>query len=52
MPADGPANLAYVLRVYDAQGRFDETHPVILRRSADPSDAPALNAAYRQPGRG
>lgn len=52
MPADGPANLAYVLRVYDAQGRFDETHPVILRRSADPSDAPALNAAYRQTGEG
>jgi hypothetical protein len=52
MPAGGPADLAYVLRVYDARGRFDETHPVILRRTADPSDAPALNAAYRQPGEG
>jgi hypothetical protein len=52
MPAGGPADLAYVLRVYDAWGRFDETHPVILRRTADPSDAPALNAAYRQLGEG
>lgn len=52
MPSDGPGDLAYLLRVYDARGRFDETHPVILRRTADPSDAPGLNAAYRQPGEG
>ena len=52
MPSGGPADLAYMLRVYDARGRFDETHPVILRRTANPTDAPGLSAAYRQPGEG
>ncbi len=32
MPADGPDELGYVLRVYDANGRFDETIPASLRR--------------------
>jgi len=32
MPADGSGNFAYVLRVYDASGRFDETNPVVLSR--------------------
>ncbi len=33
-PADGPAELHYVLRVYDDEGRFDETQPLSLSRSA------------------
>ncbi len=33
MPADGPSDLAYVLRVYDASGRYDETNPLALVRS-------------------
>ncbi len=33
MPADGPASLEYVLRVYDADGRYDETAPLSLTRS-------------------
>lgn len=33
MPGDGPADLAYVLRTYDEQGRFDETQPLALMRS-------------------
>ncbi|MBX3531299.1 MAG: TonB-dependent receptor [Rhizobiaceae bacterium] len=34
MPADGPADYAYVLRVADAKGRFDETTPLSLSRTA------------------
>jgi hypothetical protein len=33
MPADGPKSMEYVLRVYDADGRFDETRPLPLKRS-------------------
>ncbi|WP_142079303.1 hypothetical protein [Roseinatronobacter monicus] len=33
MPADAPDAMAYVLRVYDAQGRRDETVPLPLIRS-------------------
>ena len=33
MPADGSGNYAYVLRVYDANGRYDETAPVALERA-------------------
>lgn len=33
MPAEGPGDLAYVLRVYDAAGRFDETQPLDLART-------------------
>ena len=33
MPADGSGDFAYVLRVYDANGRFDETAPVLLSRA-------------------
>ncbi len=33
MPAEGSGNFAYVLRVYDASGRFDETTPVPLSRA-------------------
>lgn len=34
MPADGSGEFAYVLRVYDAQGRYDETQALELNRSA------------------
>ncbi len=33
MPADGSGDYAYVLRVYDANGRYDETAPVPLNRA-------------------
>ncbi|WP_298843587.1 outer membrane beta-barrel protein [uncultured Roseobacter sp.] len=33
MPQDGASQLAYVLRVYDAAGRFDETQPLELTRT-------------------
>jgi hypothetical protein len=32
MPADGPSELVYVLRVSDEKGRFDETKPLSLAR--------------------
>ena len=32
MPGHGPERLEYVLRVYDRQGRFDETAPLPLNR--------------------
>jgi hypothetical protein len=34
MPANGPTDLIYVLRVTDGQGRFDETKPLSLARSS------------------
>ena len=34
MPADGPADLVYVLRVSDDQGRYDETKPLSMARSS------------------
>jgi hypothetical protein len=33
MPATGPAEYTYVLRVYDGQGRYDETAALALRRT-------------------
>ncbi len=33
MPQDGSGRFAYVLRVYDAKGRFDETTPLEIRRT-------------------
>ncbi|MEO1238532.1 MAG: hypothetical protein AAFW64_02520 [Pseudomonadota bacterium] len=33
MPEDGPSELAYVLRTYDARGRFDETQALGLIRT-------------------
>lgn len=33
MPADGPREWAYVLRVYDAEGRYDETVPLEIVRT-------------------
>ncbi len=39
MPADGTESFAYVLRVYDAQGRFDETYPRTLVRTTRQNNA-------------
>ncbi len=36
MPEDGPERYAYVLRVYDARGRYDETVPLEIRRTDKP----------------
>lgn len=33
MPSEGPAEMEYVLRVYDANGRYDETAPLPLSRT-------------------
>lgn len=33
MPEDGPSDLAYVVRTYDASGRYDETQPLALMRT-------------------
>ena len=33
LPNDTPAEMDYVLRVYDEQGRYDETKPLPLKRS-------------------
>ena len=34
MPSDAPGEMEYVLRVYDAKGRFDETRPLPIKHSA------------------
>ncbi len=34
MPADAPSDMDYVLRVYDDQGRFDETRALPIRHGA------------------
>ena len=45
MPAEGPSELVYVLRVTDNEGRFDETKPLSLARTTkefeqhEPKDA-------------
>ncbi len=33
MPATGPKDFTYILRVYDNKGRFDETQPLTLART-------------------
>ncbi|KNG92174.1 hypothetical protein [Pseudaestuariivita atlantica] len=38
MPATGSGDFAYVLRVYDADGRYNETRPLPLHRSARGGD--------------
>lgn len=42
MPADGSGNYAYVLRVYDAAGRYDETVPVALNRARNVFETQAM----------
>lgn len=50
MPQDGSGNYAYVLRVYDAQGRYDETQALALTRT-NRVDA-GVGAPFVQPGAG
>ena len=55
MPAQGPKDFIYVLRVYDEQGRFDETRPLSLARSAKAiaqheTAAPAIAPGYSEDG--
>ena len=55
MPGAGSAEMVYVLRVYDEKGRFDETRPLPLRRTArefeqhEPQDA-AVAPGYAEDG--
>lgn len=42
MPAQGPGTLLYTLRVYDGDGRLDETVPLPLTRSTAALDGPDL----------
>lgn len=42
MPAQGPDEMLYTLRVYDGDGRLDETVPLPLTRSTDALEAPDL----------
>ncbi|MCB1381779.1 MAG: TonB-dependent receptor [Notoacmeibacter sp.] len=50
MPEDGGKDFTYRLRVYDAKGRYDETGPVTLTRSARGFSAQAREATA--PGEG
>ena len=52
MPENGPADLAYVLRVYDAAGRLDETAPLDLARSSGAFETHATSGAVRAAGEG
>ncbi|MEX0278786.1 MAG: hypothetical protein AB3N19_14800, partial [Ruegeria sp.] len=52
MPADGPADYSYVLRVYDVEGRFDETAPLILSRTVRFTDGHERLGAAIAPGLG
>jgi hypothetical protein len=46
MPADAPADMEYLVRVYDPDGRFDETRPLplIRHRLAHPDAEPPTGA--------
>ena len=50
MPETGDADMTYVLRVYDSAGRFDETAPLPLRRTATRMDAPDLDGPITAAG--
>ncbi len=52
MPAEGSGDLAYVLRVYDADGRWDETIPLDLGRSAAEFAAHDTTGAVTAAGEG
>ncbi len=51
MPAGGEGDYAYVLRVYDSSGRFDETAPATIARRESPVD-PELNGPVIAAGEG
>ncbi|NCU19146.1 hypothetical protein EOM89_00065 [Candidatus Falkowbacteria bacterium] len=50
MPADGADEMLFALRVYDAGGRFDETHHQALNRTAANFPAVALDGPIIAPG--
>jgi hypothetical protein len=52
MPADGPDEMRYVVRVYDASGRWDETEPLPLRRVRDTLQSQEFADASIAPGVG
>lgn len=52
MPAEGPSELAYVLRVYDAAGRYDETMPLSLTRSDKATETHATTGMVVAAGTG
>ncbi len=52
MPADGSADLGYVLRVYDSVGRYDETAPMDLNRTENAADTHATTVAVSAAGEG
>ncbi|PWV95607.1 hypothetical protein DFR52_1092 [Hoeflea marina] len=45
MPESTVSDFDYVLRVYDAQGRYDETQPLTIARSSQAFDAAAKTVA-------
>jgi len=45
MPEDGAGDLSFTLRVYDAQGRYDETRPIAITRTTLGSDTDPVGAA-------
>jgi len=52
MPSDGPADMEYVLRVFDKDGRFDETRPLPLKHSDTNLPLPDAAKAATAPGYG
>lgn len=52
MPADAPEEMAYVLRVYDAEGRRDETVPLSLVRSGSELERSDLTSPVAAAGEG
>lgn len=52
MPADGEAELAYSMRVYDEAGRYDETRRLDISRSAADQGSVALTGPVVDPGEG
>ena len=50
MPSGGDSKLYYVLRVYDRNGRYDETKPLALTRTKDHYDQHAPQDAAIAPG--
>ena len=52
LPRDAPAEMDYVLRVYDRDGRYDETRPLALLRSDRILKSHESNGATIAPGLG
>lgn len=50
MPDTGPAEMEYVLRVYDAEGRYDETLPLPLSRSTTDFETHSFGRNASAPG--